>query len=334
VLQVPVLETHPDKGTIVYQHPTLGRTETVVSGGHCKLQWKPDWAMRWVALDVDYEMAGKDLIDSFTVGNQICTALGGTPPCQMVYEHFVDEQGRKISKSVGNGVSIEQWLRYAPAESLALFMYKKPRTAKKMFLALIPPTVEEYFDLLEKYPAQSLQERLDNPVSFIHSGTPPAPNMPISYTMLLNLVGLMHNPTAAQLLALVQRYKPDINPQDTLLQSMMAGVLNYYTDIIAPTRQPYSPTMAEQTALLDLAESLTPLTGKETPEDIQQVYYDCGKRHYAKENLKQWFGLIYKTLFGTAQGPRLGSFTQIYGVPETVALIRSAASKAQTAPLT
>ena len=162
-----------DAGTIVYRDEDGTLIETPVTGGTCKLQWKPDWAMRWLALGVDYEMSGKDLIPSVELGNKICRILGSRPPEGFNYELFLDEQGQKISKSKGNGLSVEEWLTYAPPESLSLFMYQKPRAAKRLFFDVIPRAVDDYLALVEKYPAEDAGASVENPAWHIHDGKPP-----------------------------------------------------------------------------------------------------------------------------------------------------------------
>src|SRR5438270_10327711 len=171
-----MIERNVAKGTVAYVDPDTGeKTETAVTGGKVKCQWKADWAMRWFALGVDYEMAGKDLIDSVKLSSRICAALGGTPPEGFIYELILDERGQKISKSKGNGLTIEEWLRYASPESLSLFMYREPKAAKRLHFDVIPRQVDEYQQLLEAYQRQDAKQRLANPVWHVHSGHPPAP---------------------------------------------------------------------------------------------------------------------------------------------------------------
>lgn len=328
VLLAPVLETNPDAGTLVYEREDGKKIETSVTDGHCKLQWKADWAMRWYALDVDYEMAGKDLIDSFTIGNKINRAIGGTPPVQMVYEHFVDENGAKISKSKGNGMTIEEWLQYGPPESLSLFMYHRPERAKKLFLAVVPKTADEYLDHVAKYPDQAQDVQIENPAWHIHNGQVPAP-VPVTYNMLLNLLSAAAQDVSSDLLwGFIQRYQPEVTPAThPLLKGMVDNAMAYYRDHVLPSKQYRTPTEQEREALQAAQAMLADLTGTETAEEIQTAFYTLGKEHYGKENLREWFKMLYETLFGTAQGPRLGSFVQIYGVDETRSLIDQALAR-------
>ena len=165
------------------------KLETNILDGNCKLQWKVDWAMRWFTFDVDFEMYGKDLTESAILSSKICRTLGKTPPNGFAYELFLDEKGEKISKSKGNGISIEQWLRYASPESLALYMYPNPKRAKKLYSEVVPKTVDEYLALIEKFPSQEKKDQLLNPVWHVHNGKPPKEKIVMPFSMLLNLVG-------------------------------------------------------------------------------------------------------------------------------------------------
>ena len=213
VLQVPVLETNPDAGTIVYQDEDGTKVETSVTGGRCKIQWKPDWAMRWYALGVDYEMSGKDLIDSVHLSGRICRALGGRPPESYTYELFLDENGEKISKSRGNGLTIEEWLAYAPNDSLALFMFQKPRAAKRLHFDVIPKTVDEYLTFLRKFPDEDDTKQLANPSWHIHAGSPPVEDVPVSFGLLLNLAGVCNTEDKSVLWGFITRYAPEASPR-------------------------------------------------------------------------------------------------------------------------
>src|SRR5947207_1238992 len=237
VLYVPIVAHDAAAGTISYDDPDTGERMTVpVTGGHCKLQWKPDWAMRWVALGVDYEMAGKDLIDSVKLSGKICAALGATPPEGFNYELFLDEQGQKISKSRGNGLTIDEWLRYASPESLSLFMYREPKSAKRLYFDVIPRTVDEYQQYLDAYPRQDARQQLANPVWHIHAGAPPMPEAPISFTMLLNLVSASNAEDAETLWGFIGRYRPGVTPQThPRLDAMVGYAINYYRVFVAPT---------------------------------------------------------------------------------------------------
>jgi lysyl-tRNA synthetase class 1 len=346
VMQVPIDEVKSSSGTIVWRDPETGeRFETSVTGGHCKLQWKPDWAMRWVALGVDYEMAGKDLIDSVKLSGQIARALGAQPPEGFNYELFLDDKGQKISKSKGNGLTIDEWLAYASPESLALFMYNRPREAKKLHFDVIPRQVDDYLTFLEKYPAQGPKERLGNPVWHIHGGHPPAPetvkgaggNAPattISFVMLLNLVAVANSDDPQVLWGFIRRYAPGVSPENhPKLDRMVGYAVAYFRDFVRPSKVYRTPTEAERAALEDLSATLRPLEGSTDSDTIQAAVYEVGRRHFADTSGKskspdgrpgvsqQWFAMLYQTLLGVERGPRFGSFAALYGVAETRALI-------------
>ena len=326
VLQVPMIERHPRKGTVVYIDPETGKkVETPVTGGHVKCQWKADWALRWTALGVDYEMAGKDLIDSVTLSSRICKALGGTPPEGFNYELFLDEQGQKISKSKGNGLTIEEWLTYASPESLSLFMFQKPRAAKRLYFDVIPRAVDEYLTFVGKYAGEEAKARLDNPAWHVHSGHPPASELPISFALLLNLVAASNAHDKATLWGFIRRHAPDASPERYPLLDHLAGyAVAYYDDFIKPTKKFRPPTEAECTALAALERELAKASPNATAEELQNIVYETGKAHGFAENLRAWFQAIYEVLFGQSQGPRFGSFIALYGVAETRALIAKA----------
>jgi len=324
VLQVPVVERDLDAGTIVYQREDGTRVETPVTGGHCKLQWKADWARRWTALDVDYEMSGKDLIDSAKLSGRICRILGGKLPVGFTYELFLDDKGEKISKSVGNGLSVEEWLRYAPPESLAQFMFQKPKTAKRLFFDVIPRQVDEYLQHLGAYPGQEPARQIENPTWHIHRGTPPAEDAHLSYNILLNLASVCHTEDPAVLWHFISRYRPDASPETAPMLDRLAGyAINYYRDFIKPNKRYRAPDDKERAALADLVDALRALDPTADAETIQTEVYEIGKRHEF-ENLKDWFACLYEVLLGQPQGPRMGSFIRLYGIDETVALIERA----------
>lgn len=328
VLQVPVIATDVAAGTLTYLRDDGKEVETPVTDGHCKLQWKADWAMRWYALGVDYEMSGKDLIDSVTIGNKICRQLGGTPPVALTYEHFVDENGAKISKSKGNGVSIDEWLKYANTASLGLFMYRQPKRAKKLFLQMIPKEVDDWDQCITKYHNEDKAAQLENAAWHIHNGNVPQP-LPISYNMLLNLLGAVATEATPELLwGMIQKYQPAITPEAyPQLNELIVSAVHFYQDIVQPSKQYRAPTAEEINALKATVAMLQNLTGEESAEDIQTAFYTLGKEFYGKENLRSWFKMLYEVLFGTSQGPRLGSFVYIFGKDETVALINSACTR-------
>src|SRR5438046_3018898 len=268
VLQVPILAHDSRAGTITYEDPdTKERATTLVTGGRAKLQCKRDWAMRWVALGVDDEMAGKDLIDSVKLSGEICRALGGTPPESFIFELFLDEQGQKISKSKGNGLTIEEWLRYASPESLSLFMYREPKAAKRLHFDVIPRQVDEYQQLLEAYQRQDAKQRLANPVWHVHSGHPPAPDMPIAFSMLLTLVSSSNAENAETLWGFIGRYRPGVTPQThPKLDALVGYAIHYFRDFVLPLKRFREPDAGERAALLDLREALSQLPSDATAE--------------------------------------------------------------------
>jgi lysyl-tRNA synthetase, class I len=330
VLQAPAVEVKPESGAIVFRDEDGQLFETPVTGGRCKLQWRVDWAMRWYALQVDYEMSGKDLIDSVKLGSRICTILGHRPPEGFNYELFLDEEGQKISKSKGNGLSVEEWLRYAPAESLSLFMYQKPRAAKRLYFDVIPRAVDDYLDFLRKFPAEEPARRLENPVWHVHDGHPPQPETPFSYGILLNLAAVANAEEPAVLWGFISRYQPDATPERApMLDRLVRHAIRYYQDFIKPAKRYRAPTEIERAALEDLVRTLEALPPGADAETIQTEVYEVGKRHPFPE-LKAWFSALYEVLLGQAQGPRFGSFIALYGVGETIALIRSALSETRS----
>jgi lysyl-tRNA synthetase class 1 len=322
VLQVPVVHRDADAGTIVYKDEAGKKIETPVTGGRCKLQWKVDWAMRWDALGVDYEMAGKDLIDSVRLSGRICGILGSRPPDGFNYELFLDENGEKISKSRGNGLSVEEWLRYAPAESLSLFMYQKPRSAKRLYFGIIPRTVDDYLGTLAAYETQDAARRLDNPVWHIHGGRPPRPESHLSFNLLLNLASVCHAETKDILWGFVSRYAPGASPERApMLDRLLDHAIVYYRDFIKPQQRHRPPTPEERQALARLADELRRLPQEADAEAIQTVVYEVGKEYPELGDLKAWFRSLYQTLLGQDEGPRMGSFIALYGIDETIVLI-------------
>jgi lysyl-tRNA synthetase, class I len=342
VLQVPVVAHDAKAGTIIYEDPDSGRRVTTpVTGGRCKLQWKPDWAMRWIALGVDYEMAGKDLIDSVKLSGEICRTLGGVPPEGFNYELFLDENGQKISKSKGNGLTIEEWLRYASPESLSLFMYREPKAAKRLYFDVIPRHVDEYLQFLDAYPRQGPKEKLGNPVWHIHDGAPPAADNPVPFAMLLSLVTASNAANAETLWGFISRYRPGVTPHThPRLAALVDYAINYYRDFVAPTKQFRTPTAAERAALSDLRDALSQLPPQAPAEAIQDVVYEVGRREpfldkSGKIKTKDgkpgvtldWFNMLYQVLLGQEKGPRFGSFVAAYGVANTIAMIDGALAR-------
>ena len=340
VLQVPIVDRDVAAGTIAYDDPETGeRMTTPVTGGRCKLQWKPDWAMRWVALGVDYEMAGKDLIDSVKLSGAICRTLGGAPPEGFNYELFLDETGQKISKSKGNGLTIEEWLRYASPESLSLFMYREPKSAKRLYFDVIPRHVDEYQQYLDAYPRQDARQRLANPVWHIHAGAPPKADVPISFTMLLNLVSASNAENADTLWGFIGRYWPGVTPQSRpKLQQLVEYAIHYFRDFVLPAKKFREPSDAERAALIDLRDALSQLPDDAPAEKIQEVVYEVGRREPFLDATKKgkdgkpgvsldWFNMLYQVLLGQEKGPRFGSFVAIYGLKNTVDMIDGALAR-------
>jgi len=322
VLQVPVLEWNVERGTIVYEENGK-KAETPVTGGHVKLQWKADWAMRWLALGVDYEMAGKDLISSVELSSKILRALGGKPPEGFNYELFLDDQGQKISKSKGNGLSVDEWLSYGTEESLSLFMFQKPRVAKKMYFDVIPRAVDDYIAFLDQYRNKdtTTAQRLENPVWHIHGGKPPAESYPVSFALLLNLVSASNANNREVLWGFIRAYAPEASLKANAgLDKLVGHAIRYYEDFVKPTKRYRAPSEKERAALAELAEKLRGFGSERNAEKVQFEIYEIGKRH-AFEPLRDWFKAIYEVLFGQSQGPRFGSFAVLFGCADTAALI-------------
>lgn len=325
VLQVSVVERNPDAGTIVYKDEDGSFVETPVTGGRVKCQWKCDWAMRWYALQVDYEMSGKDLIPSVELSTKICRILGGTPPMTLTYELFLDDKGQKISKSKGNGLAVEEWLTYANPESLALFMYQQPKRAKRLFFDVIPKNVDDYLTFLEKFPGQDGKAQLDNPVWHIHAGSPPHEAAHLSFSILLNLASVAHSEDPAVLWHYISRYAPQASPENApILDRLVNYAITYYRDFVKPSKTYRKANPAEAAALADLAAALRGESAEATAEALQNQVYDIGKRHGFTE-LRAWFKALYEILLGQEQGPRMGSFIKLYGLAETITLLDKAA---------
>jgi lysyl-tRNA synthetase class 1 len=347
VMQVPIEAHDAQAGTITWRDPSSGEAYTTpVTGGACKLQWKPDWAMRWYALGVDYEMAGKDLIDSIKLSGQIVRALGGTPPEGFNYELFLDEKGQKISKSKGNGLSMDEWLTYASPESLSLFMYQKPSAAKRLYFDVVPRTVDDYLTFLEAYPRQEWKERLGNPVWHIHAGDPPRPEhvgatgTSISFGMLLNLATVANSEEPSVLWAFLRRYAPDVSP-DThpRLDKLVHYAVRYFRDFVLPAKKYRAADDVERDALEKLSTMLANLPPDASAETIQTALYDVARPIPRYQDFKaktatperpgvsnDWFNMLYQVLLGENRGPRFGSFVALYGIEPTRKLIAHALS--------
>ena len=329
VLQTPTLERHLDRGTIVFRDEDGALAELPVTGGNVKLQWRPDWAARWTALEVDYEMSGKDLVDSVRVSQKVCQVLGGTPPEGFHYELFMDEANQKISKSKGNGLTMEEWLRYGAPESLAYYLFQSPKTAKRLFFDVIPKATDEYLQQLDAYhrpPAEGANARpvnpLDNPVWSVHGGDVPAKGSPVSFTLLLNLVSASNASDKTLLWGFLARHFPAATPQsEPLLDRLTDFAIHYYEDFVRPAKRFRAPDSRERAGFEDLLARLKTLpTGCQDAELIQNEVYAAGK-DAGFEPLRTWFTALYEVLLGQSQGPRFGSFAAIFGLAETIALI-------------
>ncbi|QPQ54307.1 lysine--tRNA ligase [Allosphingosinicella flava] len=328
VLQVPVEVVDAETGLIRYTDPATGEAveQSILKGG-AKLQWKVDWAMRWYALGVDYEMAGKDLIDSVTQSSKIVRILGSRPPEGFNYELFLDENGEKISKTKGNGVTIDQWLTYAPPESLSFYLYREPKRAKQLSFGIIPRAVDEYQQFLAAYPAQEADKKLGNPVHHVHAGNPPAARMPLTFALLLNLVGVASSDDKDLLWAFVRRYAPDASPEThPELDALIGYAGAYFRDFVKDSLHRRAPDEKEAAALRDLDAQLGGMAEDTDADTIQNMVFEVGKAH-SFENLRDWFKALYETLLGTSQGPRMGSFIALYGVGNSRKLIAEALAR-------
>ena len=324
VLQVPVEVVDAEAGIIAFEDEGR-RVEQSALGGQAKLQWKVDWAARWVALGVEYEMAGKDLIDSVVQSGKIARILGGRPPEGFNYEMFLDEKGEKISKSKGNGLSLEEWLRYGSEESLAFYIYREPRKAKSLHIGVIPRAVDDYWLFRANYSKQPVEQKLGNPVHHIHAGKVPEQGLPLTYGLLLNLVSLpgLHDRDTAW--KFVQRYAPETSPEShPELDQLIGLAVNYARDFVVPNLKKRPPTAEEAAALRELDSELAKLPSDADAEAIQHLVFEVGKTHYGKDNLRAWFQALYETLLGSSQGPRMGSFIALYGIENSRRLIAEA----------
>jgi lysyl-tRNA synthetase, class I len=325
VLQVPILERHENAGTVVYEDPETGaKVEVPIIGGACKLQWKVDWAMRWHALGVDYEMSGKDLIDSVKASSRICRIIGSPPPESLTYELFLDDKGQKISKSKGNGIAVEDWLKYGPPESLSLFMFQQLKRAKRLYFDVIPKNTDEYVTFRSKAAGEEADKRIENPAWHMHGGDVPGDAVPLSFGLLLNLASVCHAEDTSVIWGYIRRYAPEASPEANPFLDRLAGyAVNYYQDFVRPAKTYRAPDAKERAALVDLSSELSGLAAGTSAEDIQSAVYEVGKRHEF-ENLRDWFKALYQVLLGQDQGPRFGSFVALYGLKESVALIDKA----------
>ncbi len=330
VLQVPILETHPDRGTIVFEDENGQRIETPVTGGRVKAQWRADWALRWHALDVDYEMAGKDLVSAADIAAKIVHILGKRAPAGFRYEMFLDEKGEKISKSKGNGLTMEDWLTYAPHESLAYYMYQRPTSAKKLYFDVIPKAVDEYITFMQKLPEMDPAKKLENPAWYIHDGAlPNSQHTPVSFALLLNLVNAANTHDANILWGFIRQYSPSATPENApFLDRLVTYAIRYYKDFVLPAKHYRAPDSRERSALEDLEKRLRSMADGLSAEDYMTEVFTAGKENgYDKDQLREWFQAIYEVCLGQSQGPRFGSFIQLYGAHETADLIQNSLSR-------
>ncbi len=326
VLYVPMKQVDAEAGTITFDDEDGTETTLTVTGGKVKLQWKPDFGMRWAALGVHYEMYGKDHQINSNLYDRICRILGTPAPEHFIYELFLDDAGEKISKTKGNGLTIDEWLAYAPAESLSFFMYQKPKTAKRLYFDVIPKNVDEYFQHLAAFPGQDTKARLNNPVWHIHNGNPPGVTLPITYSMLLNLVSAANACDKETLWGFISRYEEGLTPESHPVLDELAGyAIRYFEDFVKPSKSFRDPTDQERAALVDLQDRFANLDPASDAEAIQTEVFTVGKEH-GFENLREWFQALYQVLLGQDQGPRFGSFVTLYGLGRTTELIGKALS--------
>ncbi|CAM5543860.1 lysyl-tRNA synthetase class 1 [Aquamicrobium terrae] len=337
VLYVPMKHVDAGAGTITFDDEDGTETTLPVTGGKVKLQWKPDFGMRWAALGVDFEMFGKDHQTNAAIYDRICNILGGRAPEHFVYELFLDDKGQKISKSKGNGLSIDEWLTYAPTESLGLYMFQKPRVAKKLYFDVIPRAVDEYYQFLSAYPKQDWKNRLGNPVWHLHNGNPPPIDLPVPFALLLNLVSASNAQNKDVLWGFISRYAPGVTPAThPELDKLTEYAIRYFDDFVKPTKQFRAPDEVEREALAKLSEALSALPAGADGEAIQTAALNVARRiERYQDHSKQapeggpgvsvaFFQMIYQVLIGQERGPRFGSFAALYGVAETVDLIGQA----------
>ena len=323
VLEIPVIEINKENSKIIFDNNGKKLEQTILDG-NCKLQWKVDWAMRWYALDVDFEMYGKDLIESAILSTKIIKLLGKNNPSGFAYELFLDEKGEKISKSKGNGITIDEWLEYASPESLSLFMYQNPKRAKKLYREIVPKAVDEYLEFIEKSKTQNELQLLMNPVWHVHNGKMPKEEMVMSFSMLLNLVETSNANSKDLLWKFVKKYKINILEKNYPIFNKLVGyAIKYFNDVIKQNKKYKKPNEIEKKALEALIKVLENCNDQMQPEEIQTKIYSVGKENGYSENLRDWFKLIYEVVFGDENGPRMGFFISFFGVNETKQLIKN-----------
>ena len=322
VLEIPIIEIDKKNSYLIFDNNGK-KLKASILDGNCKLQWKVDWAMRWYTLDVDFEMYGKDLIESAILSSKIIKLLGKNNPSGFAYELFLDDKGEKISKSKGNGVTIEEWLDYASPESLSLFMYQNPKRAKKLYKEIVPKAVDEYLDLIEKSKKQDARELLLNPLWHVHNGKIPSEDNIMSFSMLLNLVETSNASSEEILWKFVKNYKTNVTKNNfPIFNNLIKYSIKYFNDVVKQNKKYKKPNSLEMKALLDLISKLENCSDNMKPEDIQTEIYTVGKNNGYKENLREWFKLIYEVVFGVENGPRLGFFISFFGRKEMISLIK------------
>ena len=323
VLQVPTLEVDLKSHSIVYQDLDGKKVKTPVTDGNVKLQWKADWAMRWFALSINYEMYGKDLIPSASLATKICSVLGRQAPYQFFYELFLDDKGQKISKSKGNGISIDEWLRYGSKDSLSLFMFQKPKTAKRLYFDAIPRAVDDYHKHLKSFIDQEKDEKIKNPVWHIHEGDPPQSDLLVPFSMLMNLAGAIGSDSMDTLWSFIEKYlEIDNTKKTTAMSEAMINSINYFNDFLKPNRVFKKPSEPEKKALISLIETLSQMNTGAKGDEVQQAILDVGKENNYDNN-RDWFKLIYEVMLGSQNGPRLGSFISLLGIGKTIETLKS-----------
>lgn len=322
VLYVPIIRRDENAGTITYLDEGEEVT-TPVTGGHCKLQWKPDFGVRWAALDVNFEMYGKDHLANSTLYSSICKIVGGTPPQQLCYEMFLDHEGKKISKSKGNGLTIDEWLKYAPTESLSLYMYQSPKKAKRLHFDVIPKSVDEYITFLQKFYEEEDAAKLSNTIWHIHNGKPEKHNFfGLSFALLINLACACNPSDKSVLWGFISKYSPDANPESApFLDKLADHAVCYYNDFVKSKKTYRIPDENDLKILQKIVDMLSSLDKNADAQEIQNALYEIGKTsNYA--DLREFFQRIYEILLGQSQGPRIGSFIALYGIDETIKLIK------------
>lgn len=322
VIDKGVKSVNKQKGTVIYVNDQGQEKEIPVTGGNCKLQWKVDFGARWYGFDVDYEIYGKDHYPNEKVYRAICQALGRTPPVNYFYEMFLSEDGAKISKSAGNGISVEEWLKYAPEESMALYMYQKPKTAKRLYFDVIPKAMDEYLTFLASYPNEDETKKLENPVFHIHFGQVPSSQFNLSYSLLLNLASACNPESDSVLWGFISRYQAGLSKENSpLLAKMVSCSINYYNDFVRANKHYREANLIEKSAILSLKAALELIDQDSDVDILQNKVFEIGKNHGYEKNMRDWFAVLYQVLLGQNQGPRMGSFIKLYGINNFIKLI-------------